>query len=228
MNAYFFKVEVDKNISDEFSYLLEKSPYTSENEIAELFSHLVYVDEAQKEKNLQDLKLNDKAIKLRFILNDNGENKVENLHIPLGQGHFSKGINHLREIGKINWENDIKENSLSQKLSEIFDKYLTKPPVLDIAQQGTLATLQKCADILETVPSPELQEFLTAFMGDKKQTIKYFSNNENKKEDREQEKSKEEKIADLKAKVKNFSEKKSNIKERAREITNHKDRGIYA
>ncbi|WP_170999488.1 hypothetical protein [Campylobacter sp. MIT 12-5580] len=45
-NSYF-NVQIDKNNDEEFLYLLEKAPYTSEEEIGELFSHLAVLDEVQ-------------------------------------------------------------------------------------------------------------------------------------------------------------------------------------
>lgn len=237
-NNTYFNVYIDKDIDEEFQYLLEKEPYVSEEEIGELFSHLVYIDEIQKEKNAQDSKLSDKIIKLKFTYNDNDGAKVENLQIPFGQGHFSKGINHLREIGKIDWEKQLKEQSLDDKLSKIYDKYLTKPPAADVLTEVGSNTLKQCAKILETVPSPELQGFIAAFMGgDEKVRSKLFANdkeNENKQDDTkektkktsENEKSKEEVIQNFKQEVKNIAQKKSNIKERERERNNYKDLGI--
>lgn len=218
--------------------MFEKAPYTTEKEIGELFSHLVYIDEMQKEKNAQDSKISDKIIKFQFCYNDNDGAKVENLQIPFGQGHFSKGINHLREVGKIDWEKQLKEQSLDDKLSNIYDKYLTKPPAADVLTEVGSNTLKQCAKILETVPSPELQGFIAAFMGgDEKVRSKLFANdkeNENKQDDTkektkktsENEKSKEEVIKNFKQEVKTIAQKKSNIKERERERSNYKDLGI--
>lgn len=235
--ANYFNVSIDNSINEEFGYLLAKSPYTSEEEIGELFSHLVCIDEVQKEKNARDLKLTNKIIKLKFCYNDKDGARVENLQIPLGQGHFSKGINHLREVGKIDWENNLKENDISEKLSKQYDKYLTKPPALDVLRKGSLATLQQCAKILDTIPSPELADFIEAFMGDNKnKNIKFFDDEDKKQKSNEQknennaekEKTREEKIEELKAKARKAAEKKSNTRQRARERTNHKDLGIYA
>ena len=51
----YFNVEIDKNIDKEFASLLEKQPYTKEEEIQQLFSHLAYVDKTQQEKNGKEL-----------------------------------------------------------------------------------------------------------------------------------------------------------------------------
>lgn len=231
----YFNVDIDKNISEEFHYLFEKAPYTTEKEIGELFSHLVYIDEIQKEKNIQDSKLSSKVIKLKFIYNDNNGAKVENLQIPFGQGHFSKGIKHLREIGKIDWEKDLKEQDLNEKLSKIFDKYLTKPPALDVLKEVGGSTLKQCAKILDTIPSPELQSFLQAFMsGDENFRDKLFDfkdkekTQEQEQKSNENEKSKDEKIKEMQQETKAIAQKKGKTKEREREINNFKDLGRYA
>ena len=237
----YFNVDIDKNISEEFQYLLEKAPYTTEKEIGELFSHLVYIDEIQKEKNAQDSKISDKVIKLKFMYNDNDGAKVENLQIPFGQGHFSKGIKHLREIGKIDWENQLKEQNLDEELGKTYDKYLTKPPATDVLTEVGSSTLKQCAKILETVPSPELQGFIAAFMGgDEKARNKLFVKDEEneKKQDStkdkeetkkpsENEKNKEYKVKDFKQEVKSAAQKKrNNTKEREKIRSNYKDLGI--
>lgn len=234
-NNTYFNVYIDKDIDEEFQYLLEKEPYVSEEKIGELFSHLVYIDEIQKEKNAQDSKLSDKIIKLKFTYNDNDGAKVENLQIPFGQGHFSKGINHLREIGKIDWEKQLKVQNLDGELSKTYDKYLTKPPAIDVIGEVGSSTLKQCAKILETVPSAELQSFISAFMsGDEKARKQLFENSKDEIEEKtqkpnENEKSKEEKVQYFKQEVKSAAQKKrNNIKEREQERSNFKDLGRYA
>ena len=227
----YFNVYIDKDNDEEFLYLLEKAPYTNEKEIGELFSHLAYIDEVQKEKNAKDLKLCDKVIKFDFVYNDGEGAKVEKLQIPLGQGHFTKGINHLRKIGKQDWEKDLKNKNLDDILSKKYDKYLRKPPATEILQKGTLRTLQHCAKILDTVPSTELQNLLQGFMnGDEKCRIQLFSDNEkNKKKEKEKEAEKdiiterEKELDEFRAQVKNSIQKKSNSKELEKEISKTKN-----
>lgn len=43
-------IYIDKDTDKEFEVLLQKQPYMNEKEISELFSHLVHIDEAQREK----------------------------------------------------------------------------------------------------------------------------------------------------------------------------------
>ena len=221
----YFNVQIDKDIDEEFAYLLEKAPYTNEKDIDELFSHLAYIDEVQKEKSAKDIKLCDKLIKLKFVYNDHEGAKVENLQIPLGQGHFTKGINHLRKIGKQDWEKDIKEKNFDDELSKKFDKYLSKPPAMEVLGKGTLGTLQHCAKILETIPSPELQSFLEGFMqGSGFDRLKLFQENTQDQKTTEQEKNKEQEIKEFKAEVKAASQKKT--KGREYEISNNKNIGM--
>ncbi|TKX28276.1 hypothetical protein DMB95_09330 [Campylobacter sp. MIT 12-8780] len=219
-NSYF-NVQIDKNNDEEFLYLLEKAPYTSEEEIGELFSHLAVLDEVQKEKDASNAKISNKVLKFSFLYNDNEGAKVENLQVPLGQGHFTKGINHLRKIGKQDWEKDIKTKQFDEELSKKFDKFLMKPPAMDVISKGSLGTLQKCAKILDTIPSPEFQTFLQGFMnGNEKCRIQLFGNKEDQKAENnleqkqenksnEQEKSKADKIAEIQKEVQTSTQKKS-------------------
>ena len=161
----YFNVEIDKNIDKEFASLLEKQPYTKEEEIQQLFSHLTYIDKIQQEKNINDGKICDKFIKLKLCYPnpENNKGEVEELKIPLGQGHFSKGINHLREIGRINLTQKIdKKKEFFDNLSEKYDKYLKIPTKIgiDTLQKTGWGTMEACAKIIDIAPSPELQEFL--------------------------------------------------------------------
>lgn len=161
----YFNVEIDKNIDKEFASLLEKQPYTKEEEIQQLFSHLTYIDKVQQEKNISDGKICDKFIKLKLCYPnpENNKGEVEELKIPLGQGHFSKGIKHLREIGRINLEQKVdKKKEFFNNLSEKYDKCLKIPTKIgiDTLQKAGWGTMETCAKIIDIAPSPELQEFL--------------------------------------------------------------------
>ncbi|MCX2683801.1 hypothetical protein OQH60_07960 [Campylobacter sp. MIT 21-1685] len=161
----YFNVEIDKNIDKELANLLEKQPYTNEEEIGELFSHLAHIDKVQQEKNINDGKIQNKFIQLKLCYPnpENNKGELETLKIPLGQGHFTKGLNHLREIGRIELEKSLDtKKEFFKKLSERYDKYLRMPTKIgiDILQKSGWGTMENCAKIMDIAPSPELQEFL--------------------------------------------------------------------
>lgn len=172
----YFNVYISNDIDKEFASLLEKHPYTNEEEIGQLFSHLAHIDKVQQEKSISEGKICDKFIKLKFNYpnpDNNGKGETEELKIPLGQGHFSKGLNHLREIGRTNLEQNIdKKKAFFDNLSEKYDKYLKIPTKIgiDTLQKAGWGTMEACARIVDIVPSPELQELLKGLsLGAKKE-----------------------------------------------------------
>ena len=213
-----FSIHIDKETDDkEFEVLFQKQPYINEKESSELFSHLVHIDEAQKEKNIFDGKLNNKFIKMKFCYSnpDNPNNiETEILKIPLGQGHFSKGLNHIREISKQDFDKKVsKSDKFFKALAEKYDKYLKIPTAItiDALQKSGWATMESCAKIFESVPSEELQQLLRGF------SQGYNTNKENKKsisdyvqdflaKKQEQDKSKE---SQKETKIKNIEKEKS-------------------
>lgn len=60
---------------------------------------------------------------------ENGKKITENLSIPFGMGHFAKGIEHLKEIGRVEYDTPQKDS-----LSFLKEKFqaLTKPPKIPI------------------------------------------------------------------------------------------------
>ena len=183
MSKTNFSIYIDKDTDKEFEVLLQKQPYINEKEISELFSHLVHIDETQKEKNIFDGKLNNKFIKMKFSYpnpDEPSKSETEILKIPLGYGHFSRGLEHLREIGKENLDKEVsKSDKFFKALSEKYDKYLKNPTAIgiDSLQKSGWATMESCAKILECFPSEELQQLLKGFsQGDN------TNNKENNKE----------------------------------------------
>ncbi|WP_270985538.1 hypothetical protein [Campylobacter helveticus] len=145
---------------------MEKHPYTNEEEIGQLFSHLAHIDKMQQEKSISEGKICNKFIKLKFNYpnpDNNGKGETEELKISLGQGHFSKGLNHLREIGRTNLEQKVdKRKEFFDNLSKKYDEYLKIPTKIgiDTLQKTGWGTMETCAKIVDIVPSPELQELL--------------------------------------------------------------------
>lgn len=100
--------------------------------------------------------------------NPDNPNKTESemLKIPLGQGHFSRGLAHTREIGKENFDKEVnKSNKFFKTLSEKYDKYLKIPTTIgiDYLQKSGWATMESCSKIFECIPSEELQQLLRGF-----------------------------------------------------------------
>lgn len=208
----YFEIKFDEKLDEkEFGNILRNNPYVEQDKIDEVLSHLVTLDEIKKEKNLADKNLITKNINFSISYIENNEKITENLSVPFGMGHFAKGIEHLRKIGKIEYDKNqqIQNNKTLNLLKEKF-KALELPPKIkleNLEKQGW-DTLEKCAEILNTISTPELSSFVKNFLENKGKIKENFSN---QLKDENIDKSKVEQIAEMKEKVKNFVNQKKVI-----------------
>lgn len=137
----------------------------NKEEIDEVLSHLVALDAARKEK----IK-NDGNIDFTISYGLNGKRVEESMSVPLGMGHFGKGINHLRENFGANLESNIDSKQEKDNTSNRLDKIcsaLKMPPklALDELDEKGWDTIGKMADLAKGLSSPELAGFLAGFQG---------------------------------------------------------------
>lgn len=218
----YFEIKFDGKLNEqEFGNILRDNPYVEQDKIDEVLSHLVTLDEIKKENNLINSNLITKNIDFSISYIENGEKITENLSVPFGMGHFSKGIEHLRKIGKIEYDKHqkIKKDKTLYFLKEKF-KALELPPKVNLSnlEKNGWDTLDKCAEILNTISTPELSSFIKNFLETKgKSKDKNNSSNKSLETLKENQKineidSKESKVAEMKEKIKNsINQKKSNL-----------------
>lgn len=216
----YFEIRFDEKLDEkEFGNILRNNPYIEQNEIDEVLSHLVILDEVQKEKNLVDKNLITKNINFSISYAENGEKITENLSIPFGMGHFSRGIEHLREIGKIEYDKkqEIQKNKTLNFLKEKC-KSLELPPTINIneLEKKGWDTLDKTAEILNTISSPELSSFIQNFLNSKGKPTEKPTDIAKKENEKSNQYStdfdREKQIAEMKAKVKSVvNQKKSEV-----------------
>ncbi|WP_110558748.1 hypothetical protein [Helicobacter cinaedi] len=137
----------------------------NKEEIDEVLSHLVALDAARKEK----IK-NDGNIDFTISYGLNGKRVEESMSVPLGMGHFGKGINHLRENFGANLESNIDSKQEKDNTSNRLDKIcsaLKMPPKLALGELDEKGwdTIGKMADLAKGLSSPELAGFLAGFQG---------------------------------------------------------------
>lgn len=70
----FFEIKFNDNLDPEFGNILRKNPYTEQNKIDELLSHLVTIDEIKKHKNIAEKNLVTKNIDFSISYVENGKN----------------------------------------------------------------------------------------------------------------------------------------------------------
>ena len=142
----------------------------NKEEIDEVLSHLVALDAARKEKIKNDGDIDTPNIDFTISYGLNGKRVEESMSVPLGMGHFGKGINHLRENFGANLESDIDSKQEKDNTSNRLDKIcsaLKMPPklALDELDEKGWDTIGKMADLAKGLSSPELAGFLAGFQG---------------------------------------------------------------
>lgn len=224
----YFEIKFDENLDEkEFGNILRNNPYVEQDKIDEVLSHLVTLDEIKKETNLINKNLITKNIDFSISYIENNQKITENLSVPFGMGHFSKGIEHLREIGKTEYDKNqqIQKNKTLDFLKNKF-KALELPPKIKLEnlEKSGWDTLDKCAELLNTISTPELSSFIKNFLeskgkaqdknnplNDLVKTLKENTKNQSK-ESLNIDKNRAEQIAEMKEKVKNsVNQKKSNL-----------------
>lgn len=235
----FFEIKFNDNLDSEFENILRNNPYTEQDKIDELFSHLVILDEIKKHRNIEEKNLITKNIDFSISYAENGKKITEYLSIPFGMGHFSKGIEHLIEIGRVELDKDGGQkkdkiiNFLKEKCSA-----LIKPPKITIEklEKNGWDTLDRCAEILNTISTPELSHFIKGFLETGKESKNKLeeihkekmkdSNITSHKTDTKNNKN-QEKIEDMKRKVEKIAnQKKTNLNPQEKEINNYKNLGM--
>lgn len=90
----------------------------------------------------------------------------ENISVPLGMGHFAKGINYLHENFSLDLESKKEKDKLNSRLDQ-FCSALKMPPklALDELDEKSWNTIDKMADLAKGLSTPELAGFLAGFQG---------------------------------------------------------------
>lgn len=192
--------------------IMSKNPYTNLEEVQGVLSHLSYLDATQNQKNILLGKVENKPLNFEIELNNKDNQQVAKYtfdNINLGEGNFTKGVEHLLSVGMVE-----QRSTLLQKL----DKHLRIPNGLKVESleklgHSTSKTLQSIAQ------SQVLEEDLSAFMDS------FLKNLLNQDEKKKQEQGFTKEQQEMFATVKEFaSQKKSKGKEY--ELSNNKSIGV--
>ncbi len=171
INDDFFEISFEDNETNRLLLLVNDNKDTygqneNKEEIDEVLSHLVALDAAKKEKIKSDGNIDTPSIDFTISYGLNGKRVEESMSVPLGMGHFEKGINYLRE----NFLVDLESNKETQKLNTRLNNFcsaLKMPPKLaldDLDEKGW-DTIGKMVDLAKGLSSPELAGFLAGFQG---------------------------------------------------------------
>lgn len=166
-----------------------KVSYTEQSDIDSILSHLTTIDEVKMKNKIKSGDFKSEMIEFNIIYGVNGKKVSEKLSVPLGYGHFEKGINYLRDnfsqsLGLLNSKdrNAINSDELRTRLDNKCKGF--KKPVLDMAdlQKAGYGTIDVCVETAKALSNEELGAFLQGFQqyNDRKSNGK--SNGANKDE----------------------------------------------
>lgn len=211
----FFNLNKDLLGKDFVEDIESKNPYSNFEEVQGIFSHLSYLDAMQRRKNIALGEVEHKPLSFSLELGDKNNQQITKYtfdNINLGEGNFTKGIEHLLSVGMIQ-----ERGTMLQKL----DKNLSMPNALKVADLNELGYNTKHS-LKAIAQSQVLGEDVSVFMDS-------FLKNLLDKDDREKTKPQSKENAqtkqELMSKVKEFtSQKKSKNKEY--EISNNKGIGM--
>lgn len=213
MNINFFNLNKEL-LGEEFvEDIVSKNPYTDLEQVQGILSHLSYIDTMQNRKNIALGKVENKPLNFEIELNNKNNQQIIKYafnNVNLGEGNFTKGIEHLLSIGMV------KERSTFLKR---LDKNLRIPNELQLDKLERLG--HSTTKALKAIAQSEvLGEDLSVFMDNLLKNLfekDSSQDNQNKQFAKEQQK--------MFAQVKEFaSQKKTETKEY--EISNHKSIGM--
>lgn len=171
INDDFFEISFEDSQTNRLLNLVTEHKDTygqneNKEEIDSVLSHLVALDAARKEKIKNDGNIDTPNIDFTISYGLNGKRVEESMSVPLGMGHFEKGINYLRE----NFGVDLESKKETQKLNSRLDNFcsaLKMPPklALDELDEKGWDTIDKMADLAKGLSSPEFAGFLAGFQG---------------------------------------------------------------
>lgn len=170
----FFEISFESNETNKALSLANehKDTYGQNNnkdEIDSVLSHLVALDVARKENIKSNGNIDTPNIEFSIAYGLNGKRVEEYMSVPLGMGHFEKGINHLRENFGVDLESKVaqKEKEHTDTRLDKFCSALKMPPTLSLDELDEKGwdTIGKMADLAKGLSSPELAGFLAGFQG---------------------------------------------------------------
>lgn len=171
INDDFFEISFEDSQTNRLLNLVTEHKDTygqneNKEEVDSVLSHLVALDAARKEKIKNDGNIDTPNIDFTISYGLNGKRVEESMSVPLGMGHFEKGINYLRE----NFGVDLESKKETQKLNNRLDNFcsaLKMPPklALDELDEKGWDTIDKMADLAKGLSSPEFAGFLAGFQG---------------------------------------------------------------
>lgn len=167
----FFEISFAQSETNERLKLCNdyKDTYREQHDIDCILSHLTTIDEAKKINKIKGGDFKSEIVDFTISYGVNGKVVSEKISVPLGYGHFEKGINYLRDNFSqgMGLNPEVRDKANSDEVRKRLENKCKgfKKPTLDMADLQALGkgTIDACVETAKALSNEELGAFLKGF-----------------------------------------------------------------
>lgn len=167
----FFEISFAQSETNERLKLCDdyKDTYREQHDIDCILSHLTTIDETKKVNKIKGGDFKSEIVDFTISYGVNGKMVSEKISVPLGYGHFEKGINYLRDNFSqgMGLNPEVRDKANSDEVRKRLENKCKgfKKPTLDMADLQALGkgTIDACVETAKALSNEELGAFLKGF-----------------------------------------------------------------
>lgn len=167
----FFEISFAQSETNERLKLCDSfnDTYREQHDIDCILSHLTTIDETKKVNKIKGGDFKSEMIDFTISYGVDGKKVSEKISVPLGYGHFEKGINHLRDNFSqgLGLSPEVRDKANSDEVHKRLENKCKgfKKPTLDMADLQALGkgTIDTCVETAKALSNEELGAFLKGF-----------------------------------------------------------------
>lgn len=167
----FFEISFAQSETNERLKLCDSfnDTYREQHDIDCILSHLTTIDETKKINKIKGGDFKSEIVDFTISYGVNGKMVSEKISVPLGYGHFEKGINHLRDNFSqgLGLSPEVRDKANSDEVRKRLENKCKgfKKPTLDMADLQALGkgTIDTCVETAKALSNEELGAFLKGF-----------------------------------------------------------------
>lgn len=167
----FFEISFAQSETNERLKLCDdyKDTYREQHDIDCILSHLTTIDETKKINKIKGGDFKSEIVDFTISYGVNGKVVSEKISVPLGYGHFEKGINYLRDNFSqgMGLNPEVRDKANSDEVRKRLENKCKgfKKPTLDMADLQALGkgTIDACVETAKALSNEELGAFLKGF-----------------------------------------------------------------
>lgn len=167
----FFEISFAQSETNERLKLCDdyKDTYREQHDIDCILSHLTTIDETKKINKIKGGDFKSEIVDFTISYGVNGKVVSEKISVPLGYGHFEKGINYLRDNFSqgMGLNPEVRDKANSDEVRRRLENKCKgfKKPTLDMADLQALGkgTIDACVETAKALSNEELGAFLKGF-----------------------------------------------------------------